>query len=55
MMAGGDNNTVITQRLGVSPKTVRNHASNIFTKLLVADWPQAILRARDAGLGRTGS
>lgn len=54
MMASGRNNTVIAQRLGLSPKTVRNHASNIFTKLLVADRAQAIIRARDAGLGRAG-
>lgn len=51
MMARGDNNTVIAQRLNVSPKTIRNHASNIFGKLLVADRTQAILRAREAGLG----
>ena len=55
MMASGQNNTVIAQRLSLSPKTVRNHASNIFTKLLVADRAQAIIRARDAGLGRAGS
>lgn len=55
MMASGQNNTVISQRLSLSPKTVRNHASNIFTKLLVADRAQAIIRARDAGLGRAGS
>lgn len=54
MMASGQNNTVIAQRLSLSPKTVRNHASNIFTKLLVADRAQAIIRARDAGLGRAG-
>lgn len=55
MMASGQNNAVIAQRLALSPKTVRNHASNIFTKLLVADRAQAIIRARDAGLGRAGS
>jgi hypothetical protein len=35
-------------------KTVRNHVSNIFTKLQVADRAQAIVRAREAGLGRRG-
>lgn len=55
MMASGHNNSVIAQRLSLSPKTVRNHASNIFTKLLVADRAQAIIRAREAGLGRAGS
>ncbi|MCO6451383.1 MAG: response regulator transcription factor [Caldilineales bacterium] len=34
------------------PKTVRNHVSNIFSKLQVADRSQAIIRAREAGLGR---
>ena len=55
MMASGQNNTAIAQHLSLSPKTVRNHASNVFTKLLVADRAQAIIRARDAGLGRAGS
>jgi DNA-binding NarL/FixJ family response regulator len=36
----------------LSPKTVRNHVSNIFTKLQVADRAHAIVLARDAGLGR---
>jgi DNA-binding NarL/FixJ family response regulator len=50
LMAGGDNNATIARSLGISVKTVRNHASNIFGKL-VADRVQAIIRARDAGLG----
>jgi hypothetical protein len=37
--------------LVISQKTVRNHVSNIFNKLQVADRAQAIVRARDAGLG----
>jgi DNA-binding NarL/FixJ family response regulator len=36
----------------VSHKTVRNHVSNIFLKLQVADRAQAIVRARQAGFGR---
>jgi DNA-binding NarL/FixJ family response regulator len=36
----------------ISPKTVRNHVSNVFNKLQVADRADAIIRARDAGLGR---
>jgi DNA-binding NarL/FixJ family response regulator len=51
LIARGRSNTEITQRLGVSPKTVRNHVSNIFSKLQVADRAQAIVRAREAGLG----
>jgi DNA-binding NarL/FixJ family response regulator len=51
LMAAGHNNTVIARMLDISVKTVRNHASNIFGKLVVADRVQAIIRARDAGLG----
>ncbi|MCB0169818.1 MAG: response regulator transcription factor, partial [Anaerolineae bacterium] len=35
----------------LSPKTVRNHVSNIFSKLQVADRGHAIVKAREAGLG----
>lgn len=45
-------NIEIAERLSLSPKTVRNHVSNIFTKLQVTDRTQAILRAREAGLGK---
>ena len=51
MVARGLSNMEITQRLVLSPKTVRNHVSNIFSKLQVADRAQAIVRAREAGLG----
>lgn len=51
MVARGLSNTEITQRLVLSPKTVRNHVSNIFSKLQVADRAQAIVRAREAGMG----
>ncbi|MEU4289727.1 response regulator transcription factor [Kribbella sp. NPDC026596] len=46
----GRSNTEIARRLVVSDKTVRNHITNIFAKLGVADRAQAIVRARDAGL-----
>jgi DNA-binding NarL/FixJ family response regulator len=51
LIARGKNNQQITQQLVISPKTVRNHISNIFAKLHVADRAQAIVRAREAGLG----
>jgi DNA-binding NarL/FixJ family response regulator len=51
LIAQGHNNARIARLLFVSPKTVRNHISNIFTKLQIADRTQAILRAREAGLG----
>lgn len=53
LIASGANNATIAQRLFVNPKTVRNHISNIFSKLHVADRAQAIIRARQAGLGGT--
>lgn len=52
LIAGHHTNLEIAQRLGLSPKTVRNHVSNIFSKLQVADRAQAIIRAREAGMGR---
>lgn len=51
LIADGESNTAIARRLSLSPKTVRNHVSSIFTKLHVADRAQAIVRARKAGLG----
>ena len=51
-IAQGHTNAKIAQRLYLSPKTVGNHISHIFTKLQVADRAQAIIRAREAGLGR---
>ena len=51
LMAEGLTNTAIASRLYLSPKTVRNYVSSIFTKLNVSDRPQAIVRAREAGLG----
>jgi DNA-binding NarL/FixJ family response regulator len=55
LLAAGRDNAGVARRLGVSPKTVRNHVSNIITKLQVSDRSGAILRARDAGLGGAGS
>lgn len=56
LIAEGLANPAIASRLDISGKTVRNNISNIFNKLQVADRAQAIVRAREAGLGldRTG-
>ncbi len=51
LIARGRNNQQIAHELYLNPKTVRNHISNIFNKLQVADRAQAIIRAREAGLG----
>jgi DNA-binding NarL/FixJ family response regulator len=50
-IARGESNGAIANRLGISGKTVRNHVSTILAKLMVADRSQAIVRAREAGLG----
>jgi DNA-binding NarL/FixJ family response regulator len=52
LIARGETNSEIVQRLVLSPHTIRNHISNIFSKLQVADRAEAIIRARDAGLGQ---
>jgi DNA-binding NarL/FixJ family response regulator len=52
LIAQGHTNAKIAARLFVSPHTVRNHITHIFAKLQVADRAQAIIRAREAGLGR---
>lgn len=52
LIARGETNPEIVQRLVLSPHTVRNHISNIFAKLQVADRAEAIIRAREAGLGQ---
>ena len=52
LIARGRSNGEIARRLEISDKTVRNHVANIFNKLHVADRSQAIVRAREAGLGR---
>jgi len=51
LIAQGHSNSEIAERLLLSIKTVQNHVSNIFSKLQVADRAQAIVRARNAGLG----
>lgn len=51
LIAAGQPNGAISRALFISPKTVANHVSNIFAKLQVADRSEAIVRARQAGLG----
>jgi len=53
LLAQGRANTAIATRLSLSPKTVRNHVSNVLAKLQVTDRAQAIIQARDAGMGQT--
>ncbi|GAA5059380.1 DNA-binding NarL/FixJ family response regulator [Thermocatellispora tengchongensis] len=52
LIAAGLSNRLIAERLSLSPKTLRNNVSNVFAKLQVADRAQAIVQARQAGLGR---
>ncbi|MGY1726938.1 response regulator [Geodermatophilus sp. SYSU D01062] len=52
LVAAGRSNAQIAAVLYLSPKTVRNVVSNVLTKLQVTDRAQAIVRAREAGLGR---
>jgi DNA-binding NarL/FixJ family response regulator len=51
LLAEGRNNEAIARELVLSLKTVRNHVSNVFTKLQVVDRAQAIIKAREAGMG----
>jgi DNA-binding NarL/FixJ family response regulator len=51
LIAQGKSNSQIAENLVISPNTVRNHITGIFSKLQVADRAQAIIRARNAGMG----
>lgn len=51
-VAAGQRNGVIARELHLAPKTVSNNLSSIFAKLAVADRAEAIVRAREGGLGR---
>ena len=51
LLARGKANATIAAELNLSPKTIANNVSNIFAKLQVADRSEAIVRAREAGLG----
>lgn len=53
LLAQGLTNTAIAERLVLSPKTIRNQVSNVFSKLQVASRSEAIVKAREAGLGHS--
>lgn len=55
LLAQGLTNNAIAEKLVLSPKTIRNQVSNIFSKLQVATRSEAIIKARDAGMGNHGS
>jgi DNA-binding NarL/FixJ family response regulator len=52
LLAAGLSNAEIGQPLSLAAKTVANHVSSIFAKLQVAGRAQAIIKAREAGLGQ---
>ncbi len=54
LIAQGHNNLTISNKLSLSIKTVQNYVSSILTKLQVVDRSEAIVRAREAGLGKKG-
>ncbi|GAB1821519.1 response regulator [Herbidospora sp. RD11066] len=51
LLANGKTNAEIARALFLSLKTVKNHLTSVFAKLQVADRAQAVVRARQAGLG----
>lgn len=53
LIAEGDKNNEIAGKLVISEKTVRNHVTNIFSKLQVADRVEAIIKAREAGINNS--
>jgi DNA-binding NarL/FixJ family response regulator len=53
LVANGRTNQEISARLHITKKTVSNHISSIYNKLQVVDRVQAIILARNAGLGST--
>lgn len=52
LVAQGASNSSIARRLFLAEKTVRNNVSNVLTKLHVSSRSEAIVKARDAGIGR---
>jgi DNA-binding NarL/FixJ family response regulator len=52
LLAAGRRTAAIAEDLHLSPKTVSNHLTSVFSKLEVADRASAIIRAREGGLGQ---
>lgn len=52
LVAAGLPTALVAERMHLSPKTVRNRLSEVFLALGVTSRAEAIVRARDAGLGR---
>ena len=52
LLAAGRSNDDIARQIYVSNKTIRNLVSSIYTKLHAAGRAEAIIKAREAGLGR---
>jgi len=52
LIARGRSNAEIAEDLRIRPKTVRNHITSLFRKMGVSRRAEAIVRAREAGLGR---
>ncbi len=51
LVARGEDNRSIAALLALSDRTVRNHLNSVFSKLNVSYRPQAVVAAREAGLG----
>lgn len=54
LLAQGMANGAIARRLFLAEKTVRNNVSGVLTKLHVSSRAEAIVKARDAGVGEAG-
>ncbi len=50
LIAAGADNTTISEKLTLSPKTVRNYVSQVLAKLAVSDRMEAAKKARQAGI-----
>ena len=53
LLSRGRDNAAIATALVLSPKTVRNHVSNVIGKLHAAGRAEAIVKGREAGFGRS--